>query len=553
MVNDWLLLLCELLPQVDSAAVIRANGKGAMATWPTPNTPCEPFYPLTKKVIKEGVFQIDSSDGSFTTVAFPMRTQGVLFAVLCIKLDVPKAQIGAVQALVQWAISWLEAQGKSKHQTQSSFEQILNVLELCSRQKNILDSSALLTSTLADVFSLDRVVLTLVRNGKQEVMACSHTANVDTRVGIFNQLDFYLNEPNAEEKQASLQALKTQLNAGLTPLCFETFVLDGGDVPLGYIVAFHPVEKPLTASEKAQFRIIARQLTPLYSHWVNQHHSWLWRIKRNVATHIKSRKSAVFAAAVVVAIVSALIQVPHIVKAQASLEGSIEQAIVAPEDGFLKAAYFQAGEIIQKRQTLAQLDDNVIRLEVQRWQGEKQEYERQYSRELNALNHVQMRIAKAKIEQAQAQLNIYQQQLQRINIEAPMDGVIIRGDLSRAIGSPIKRGQVLFEMAPVDSFKLVMWVKEQDIRFVQLAQKGKLLLSAFPQTPIEFEVAAVSSLYDDQKNEIVYRVEATLNPNNTSLRPGMSGVAKILTGKRPLFWLAGHDFWAWLKLRLWVL
>ena len=32
---------------------------------------------------------------------------------------------------------------------------------------------------------------------------------------------------------------------------------------------------------------------------------------------------------------------------------------------------------------------------------------------------------------------------------APIPGVIVSGDLSQAIGAPVERGQVLFELAPL--------------------------------------------------------------------------------------------------------
>ena len=64
---------------------------------------------------------------------------------------------------------------------------------------------------------------------------------------------------------------------------------------------------------------------------------------------------------------------------------------------------------------------------------------------------------------AQAQLALIDEQLGRTRVAAPFDGVVVTGDLSQSLGAPVERGQVLFEVAPLDAYRVVLQVDERDI------------------------------------------------------------------------------------------
>ena len=55
-------------------------------------------------------------------------------------------------------------------------------------------------------------------------------------------------------------------------------------------------------------------------------------------------------------------------------------------------------------------------------------------------------IVGAQIEQVEAQLALVEEQLSRARLIAPFDGYVVTGDLSQNLGSPVARGDVLFEV-----------------------------------------------------------------------------------------------------------
>ena len=61
------------------------------------------------------------------------------------------------------------------------------------------------------------------------------------------------------------------------------------------------------------------------------------------------------------------------------------------------------------------------------------------------------------------------QQLERMQIMAPFDGVVVSGDLSQSLGSPVERGDVLFEVAPLDDWRLMLEEMGDTIDAVMIA------------------------------------------------------------------------------------
>lgn len=242
------------------------------------------------------------------------------------------------------------------------------------------------------------------------------------------------------------------------------------------------------------------------------------------------------------------------VTSPASIEGRIQRVIVAPFDGFIDNAYARAGESVTSGEVIAEMDSKELLLQQQRYAAEKNEYTRQYRKALASRDKAQAHIYKSQVSQAEAQLQLLEKKIQRSKLIAPLDGYIIRGDLSRSLGSPVDTGDVLFEIAPLDEYRLVIYVDEKQVVDVQQGLYGELSLKALPDTGLSFVVSKVSPVFEENNSDIAYRVEATLEDSHPALRPGMQGIAKIDIGQRSISWIYLHElydiirlwFWSWL-------
>jgi multidrug resistance efflux pump len=155
------------------------------------------------------------------------------------------------------------------------------------------------------------------------------------------------------------------------------------------------------------------------------------------------------------------------IDAEAKLEGTVQRVVVAPFDGYIAEAPARAGDIVTQGQLLARLDDRDLKLEHAKWSGERAQLLKSQREALAKHERAEYSILDAQHEQAEAELALADEKLARTQLKAPLDGIVVSGDLSQSLGAPIERGQVLFEVAPLDAYRIMLEIDERDIAHVQ--------------------------------------------------------------------------------------
>jgi multidrug efflux pump subunit AcrA (membrane-fusion protein) len=239
------------------------------------------------------------------------------------------------------------------------------------------------------------------------------------------------------------------------------------------------------------------------------------------------------------------------VGAKTVLEAKELRATAAPFDGFVSSGSARAGDLVEAGQELGRIDDRELRLERAKWSSQLDQALTQYRQALAAHEAAKSVILAAQVEQARAQLALLEDQLSRTELRAPVSGVVVSGDLSQRLGAPVERGSVLFEVAPLDAWRVVLQVDERDVDEVARGQRGTLVLSALPEEHLGFEVDNVTPVASAAEGKNTFRVEAKLDQTPPSLRPGMEGVGKIDVDRRRLAWIWSHELVDWLRLALW--
>jgi RND family efflux transporter MFP subunit len=247
-----------------------------------------------------------------------------------------------------------------------------------------------------------------------------------------------------------------------------------------------------------------------------------------------------------------LVKVDYRVSAKTLVEGSVQRASAAPFEGFIAQAHVQAGDVVRAGQVMARLDDKDLLVEQGRWSAEREQYLRKL-RQAQA-NHelANSNVLRAQFDQAEAQLQLIQQKLAKTQLLAPFDGVVVSGDLRQLIGTPVEQGKVLFEIAPLDAFRVVLQVDEREIAQLAQGQQGELVLSGIPGERFKFTVKQVTPVAVAQEGHNFFRVEAQMDGGLHRLRPGMEGVGKVKAGRQSLIWIWTHSLVDWLKLSLWT-
>ena len=158
---------------------------------------------------------------------------------------------------------------------------------------------------------------------------------------------------------------------------------------------------------------------------------------------------------------------------------------------------------------------------------------------------------RTQLSQAEAQLEILELKLNRTVITSPISAVIVSGDYTRALGSPVERGQVLYKVSPLDNYRVVLQVDESEISEIKVGMHGELTLSAAAEDVFEIEIVKITPVSIAENGINYFQVEAILLSTPEFLRPGMQGVGKIEIGERQLLWIWTHKMVDWLQLKLW--
>ena len=247
-----------------------------------------------------------------------------------------------------------------------------------------------------------------------------------------------------------------------------------------------------------------------------------------------------------------LVRVDYRVEGNFMLRGDEVSYLSAPFDGYIERVLVRPGDTIKKGEELARLNRSELLLEQSSAQAEltRNLREAEKARANNALG--EMRLAEALAEQAKARLDLVSYRLDHAVLAAAFEGAIVEGDLRERIGSPVKQGEVLYKVARLDSLYAEAEVNERDIGEISAGDKVEIAFVAQPRLTFPAVIQMIEPAAVPKKDANVFMVRLRPADGTTTWwRPGMTGICKITTGKRTLFWILTHRTADFLRLKLW--
>jgi len=246
------------------------------------------------------------------------------------------------------------------------------------------------------------------------------------------------------------------------------------------------------------------------------------------------------------------------------LEATYQQVVCASFDGYIKDVnVVEVGETVKANETiLAELDTAELRIQLAAAKAEQAGYLKQVAAAMRDGETAQAQIAQANSDKAEAQIDLLNYLIEQGKIISPMSGIVVKGDLKRQIGAPVKKGDVLFEVTPLESLRAELLVPEDLIFDIAVDQEGYLATVSYPGERIKFAVERINPMAEVVNNRNVFKVRAQLLAEDPSvedplaehpwMRPGMEGVAKISIGKRRYIWIWTRRIVNWLRMKFWL-
>jgi len=582
-----------MIPGVGTGVVFAAPSPGARfapaASWPEGRRPPAHLGEAAERAISERrgiVLKREAEDEASAPsrerydVACPIQAGGDVYAVVALDIAArPERELEGVLRQLQWGAGWLEllahrlsaARGEpsSAETARQRLQIVLDLLTSALGHERFYGAASAFVTALATRLGCERVSVGFIKGGRVRVRAVSHSAHFGKQTnlvrGIGGAMDeaidqqssiVYPSRPGRETRVVRAHAeLAREAEAGA--IC--TIPLIEGRRFVGALTLERAADRPFDSMTIELCEVLAGVAGPVLE-VQRRDDRWLavkavdtgWRhLKDLVGPGRAGLKLGVGACAAVVLLL-ALARGEYRVSARTVMEARTRLAAVAPFAGYVKEAPARAGDLVRQNQLLAVLDDREIRLERLKWLSQAEQLGRQRDQAMAKRDAAAVQIFGAQVDQARAQVALLDDQLSRTRLLAPFDGTVVIGDLSQSIGAPVERGQVLFEVAPLADYRVVLQVDERDVTDIVLGQRGELLLTAWPADAVPFTVETITPVSTAREGHNYFRVEARLDRTPDRLRPGMEGVGKIAVGRRLLAWIWTRQAIDWARLKVWA-
>ena len=214
--------------------------------------------------------------------------------------------------------------------------------------------------------------------------------------------------------------------------------------------------------------------------------------------------------------------------------------VVAKFDGLIDEVFAEPGDQVKSGSELASLDEREIALELSSLEADSVK-----ALKMRDNHHVRGEVAAAQIAQLEYQrlqeraslLTMRQSQLE---IKSPTDGIVLSGDLKRRKGGPVSRGQVLFEIAPLDPVLVELGVADEDIGHLREGQEVTVRFDGFPGRSWHGQVEKIAPASKLIEGKNLFTAAFELDNSDNALQPGMRGDGSIHAGKRSPAWIYFH-------------
>jgi multidrug resistance efflux pump len=162
-----------------------------------------------------------------------------------------------------------------------------------------------------------------------------------------------------------------------------------------------------------------------------------------------------------------------------------------------------------------------------------------------------IQVAEAQVAKLEEQLNILSQQLEQLKIRSPIDGLVATPYLKNRIGKYIDKGSLFCEIVDVTTVIVDMPIPEKEIGDVAVGYPIVLKVRTYPKQSFMAHVRTISPVAVEGSRDRTVVIRGALANTNGELKSGMTGVGKILCGKRMIGELVTRRAVRWLRTEFW--
>lgn len=447
--------------------------------------------------------------------------------------------------------------------------QAMETLAAVNQQEKFTGAAMAFCNEAAVQWQCERVSVGFLKGRYVQLKAMSRTEDFSRKMKVVQDIESAMEECLDQDTEILVPTPKDSayINRAATALskfygaqAVLSLPLRHEGKPVAILTLERPLDKYFTVSEVEAIRLACElcstRLIDLY-----EHNRWIGATiasgsRRLVSVFVGSKYTwtkliALFCCAAILFLIFA--QGQYRVKAPFVLEAIDQQVIPAPFDGYIKDVNVEIGDSVEKNKTvLAKLETTDLKLKLLEAQSNQASLIKQASDYRDKNEFAQMNISTEKAREVGAEIDFLNYQIGQATLVSPMGGVVVKGDLKRQKGAPVKVGDVMFEVCPLESLRAQLLVPEDQIYDITKGQDGELALVSEPGRKIKFTVEKINPIAEVQNQRNIFKVQVQLGQTYSGMRPGMEGIAKVSVGRHKYAWIWSRSIVNWIRMKLWL-
>ncbi len=448
-------------------------------------------------------------------------------------------------------------------------QQAMETLSTVNQQEKFTSAAMAFCNEVASQWQCERVSIGFLKRRYVQLKAMSHTEDFSRKMKVVQDIESAMEEcldqdieilSPAPKESAYINRAAETLSNRYGPLAIMSLPLRLDGKVIAVLTLERPTEKVFGLDEIETIRLACELCTARlgnlyeYDRWIGA--TIAVKSRNFMASFLGPKHTwAKLAAISCCAALLFLIFGKGQFRAEAPfvLEATYQQVIPAPFDGYIKSIEVEVSDIVEGDTTiLGSLDTAELRLKLATAKAEKARYLKEASAAMRDGETALRQIAEANADKVQAQIELLDYEISRADILSPISGVVVKGDLKRQIGAPVKVGDVLFEVCPLESLRAQLLVPEDQIFDIEIGQQGQLATASEPGRRIKFVVERINPIAEVVNQRNVFKVRVQLIETYQWMRPGMEGVAKVSIGERRYAWIWSRKIVNWIRMKLWL-
>jgi multidrug efflux pump subunit AcrA (membrane-fusion protein) len=271
----------------------------------------------------------------------------------------------------------------------------------------------------------------------------------------------------------------------------------------------------------------------------------------------------------IAAVIAVILLYPKIdtVEGNCGLQPMERSAVVPEVPGRIEKIFVREGTRVKKGEPIAQIDKFRIETELAKLAQDRLRLENEAKRLSGQGDEASAQIASLEARSADEQEKILRADLEATTLRAPIDGRVLTKDIELRAGEFIQPGSPFAEIAGLDRWEVQAEVPEKQIGAIEKrfpagapAEPVDMTFILYSQSAYTFrtrierreQISAVAYPRDKDNVFIITAPDVAVpDAMKESLRPGLTGRAKLELGRKPLFLIWGRKIWDWVRLK-WI-